>query len=437
MTKVLNKNEHVSVETQKKPAEAANIPVQNAPTPNPQPQQSATTPPVVKKKGGGLRSLFVLILMLLFSCALISVGIIIGTYIVPSVNQWLIDHNFKEAPGTKGTRSEGNWFFFDQPNSDNDTKTESEIADVVEKVSGSVVSIAINDVSVNNRGVAPSTDKIGTGFLIDATGIIVTNQHVVRDTSAQYVVITSENKSLTPTKIIRDTFNDLAFVFVDPKDLNIKPISLGDSTKVRVGETVIAIGTPLGEFPGSVTTGVVSGVARTVRSSGEFWGSVKEYENVIQTDAAVNPGNSGGPLLNINGEVIGVNFATTSGADNISFAIPVSVVREKLSEYQEFGRFRNPYIGIGYRVITETEARSFDVKAGALVRSVVPNSPANNAGIRAGDIITSIDGQKVTSGVGEILQKLKIGQEVDFLIWRQSGDNGSEVTLKVKIGENQ
>jgi serine protease Do len=134
-------------------------------------------------------------------------------------------------------------------------------------------------------------------------------------------------------------------------------LQLGNSDSLKPGQLVIAIGTPLGEYAGSVTTGVVSGLNRSVTAGSQgFWGIAKTYEDVIQTDAAVNPGNSGGPLLNSSGEVIGVNFATTSVAENISFALPANFVSRRLDEYRKYGKFMKPYLGVEYQMISEQEA---------------------------------------------------------------------------------
>jgi len=217
----------------------------------------------------------------------------------------------------------------------------------------------------------------------------------------------------------------------DGKEL--KEIALGNSTNLLVGQTVIAIGTPLGEYSGSVTSGIISGLNRSVTaSSGWFGSTTKSYEGVIQTDAAVNPGNSGGPLINSQGEVIGINFATTSGADNISFAIPINKVKVRLEEYRTYGKFIKPYLGVTYQMVTEYEALYYsDVVPGALVVRIDPLAPAYKAGIRRGDIITKFGEEKVTLALGELIQKHKVGEEVKVEVSR----GGKDMKFTVTLGE--
>jgi S1-C subfamily serine protease len=175
------------------------------------------------------------------------------------------------------------------------TQDENVVIDIVKNSSPSVVSIAVTDISLQRRlGVVEDVSNIGTGFIVDTNGVIITNQHVVSDMSATYVVITEDGKQHNVVEILRDDSNDIAILKIDAK--NLHALELGDSDALLVGQTVIAIGTPLGEYAGSVTTGVISGLSRSVTTSSGWFGSTsKVYENVIQTDAAVNPGNSGGP----------------------------------------------------------------------------------------------------------------------------------------------
>ena len=308
------------------------------------------------------------------------------------------------------------------------------IPQVVKATSPSVVSIAL----VSNGNLQPDgtqkANNIGTGFIIDSSGIIVTNQHVVRDTKAEYQVITQDNKTYKPKSIIRDEINDIALIIIDAT--NLSALKLGNSDQLEVGETVIAIGTPLGEYPGSVTVGVVSGLGRTVVTGDGFWELQKEYENVLQTDAAINPGNSGGPLLNLLGEVIGVNFATTGGVDNISFALPINIVTQKVSEYKQFGKFRSPYLGVNYRMVLAQEAEFYNVKPGALVRAVTDNSPAKTAGLKVGDIITEINGKPVTVSLAASLGKFQVDSKVTLTVVRSNLQSEAEtLTISVTLAD--
>jgi S1-C subfamily serine protease len=310
------------------------------------------------------------------------------------------------------------------------TKEESAIINVVENNSESVVSIAITELSfVPEQGVIDQSNNIGTGFIVDKNGIIVTNQHVVSNLDADYVVITPEGNEYDVIDIARDDSNDIAVLKVDSTEL--KPLTLGNSDVLLVGQTVIAIGTPLGTYAGSVTTGVVSGLDRDVTAStGWFGSSAKTYEDVIQTDAAVNPGNSGGPLLNTSGEVIGVNFATTSGADNISFALPINIVKDRVEEYRTYGKFIKPYLGVSYQMISQYQAMYYDnVVAGALVIRTDPYGPAQEAGIERGDIIVEFGGKPVETSLANIISDYKVGEEVELKVWNDGDERNVKITL--------
>ena len=314
------------------------------------------------------------------------------------------------------------------------SESENNVIEIVKNAESSVVSIAISKLTLSqDQGLIDQSSNIGTGFIVDKNGIIVTNQHVVSDLEAEYKVVTQEGDEYDVTEILRDDLNDLAVIKIDPKDSELKELALGDSDKLLVGLNVIAIGTPLGEYSGSVTTGIISGLDRSVSAgSGWFGTTSKTYENVIQTDAAINPGNSGGPLLNSQGEVIGINFATTSNADNISFAIPINKVKSRLDEYRTYGKFIRPYLGVTYQMISEYEALYYsDVVAGALVLRVDPTSPAYRGGLERGDIITKFGDVDVDKSLGEIIQEHNVDQEVDIKVMR----NGVEEIFKVTLGE--
>lgn len=310
------------------------------------------------------------------------------------------------------------------------TKEENVIINVVKEASPSVVSVAVSQVKLKSgEGLVDEVSKIGTGFIVDPNGIIITNQHVVSDTSATYKVITSDGKEHEVVEILRDDGNDIALIKIDATSL--KKLDLGDSNNLVVGQTVIAIGTPLGEYAGSVTTGVISGLNRSVTtSSGWFGASTKMYENVIQTDAAVNSGNSGGPLINTEGKVIGINFATTSGADNISFALPINTVKQRLTEYRTYGKFIKPYIGLSYQMISEYQAMFYEnVVPGALVMNVDPNGPGAKADIKRGDIITKVNDKNVEESFSYIIQSYKVGDELSLEVWREGKTKSVKVTL--------
>ncbi|MBU1119755.1 trypsin-like peptidase domain-containing protein [Patescibacteria group bacterium] len=312
------------------------------------------------------------------------------------------------------------------------TQEESNTINIVKDSASGVVSIAISKVSLSqNQGVVSTDSNIGTGFIVDANGWIVTNQHVVSDTTATYKVVTSDGKSYDVTEIVRDDADDIAILRIEATDLTVLPF--GDSDNLVAGQEVIAIGTPLGQYSGSVTKGIVSGLDRTVTASSSWFGATeKTYEGVIQTDAAVNPGNSGGPLLDSQGKVVGVNFATTSGAESISFALPINIVKDKIDEYRTYGKFIKAYLGVSYEMISEYVAmyyNSANVVPGALVQSVEATGPAYQAGIRKGDIITELGGEAVSSSLSTYIQKHKVGDKVEVKVLRAGVVKTFEVTL--------
>lgn len=303
------------------------------------------------------------------------------------------------------------------------TDLETVVTKVVEETSNSVVGIGV-------IGGTESADRIvGSGFIVSSAGLIVTNQHVVSfgQENNFFVVIGKDSEQIKVEKIYRDEINDIALVQVNKKDL--KAIPLGDSSKLKVGQTAIAIGNPLGSFSNTVTVGSISALNREVEVSTDvFRFSSQTHFDVIQTDAAINPGNSGGPLINSNGEVIGVNFATISGADNMSFALPINLIKRRIEELNEYGNFRLPFLGVEYQqrlVFYKNEGI-----IGAVVTNVVPGSPASEAGLVRGDVIVQFNGKPLEDeSLLNLIQRSKIGEEVELLVLRDSGT----VTLKAKI----
>lgn len=311
---------------------------------------------------------------------------------------------------------------------------ENAVINVVEKTSSSVVAIGVTQRVINPFdpfSIPRSSDStIGTGFVVSDKGVIVTNKHVV-SAAGTYSVVTKEGQKYEVKKIYRDPTLDLAIVQIDAS--NLKSLELGDSSKLKVGQTVIAIGNALGRFTNTVTTGVVSGLGRRVVAGDPFGGSRESLDNLIQTDAAINPGNSGGPLLNSAGQVVGVNVATTEGAQNIGFAIPISSVKAIVDEFVATGTVSRPYLGIRYRFITRDVAILNEVPEGAYIQDVVSEGPADKAGVEPGDIITKINGEKVDSEnkISEFIQKATIGQRVELTVWR----DGKEQTLVAILSE--
>ncbi len=280
---------------------------------------------------------------------------------------------------------------------------------------------------------------IGSGFILTKDGLIVTNKHVVSDSSAGYRVITYDNKEYKVQKIFRDPTNDIAILKINPDQPTsgsaekLTPVVLGDSGNLKVGQFVIAIGTALGEFRHTVTHGVISGLGRGISAGSPYESSVEQLDNVIQTDAAINPGNSGGPLVNLSGQVIGINTAVSSQGQNIGFAIPINIVKTEIDNFNNTGQFSRPYIGVRYVLLDMNRALEYDVPTGAYVQEVISGSPADKAGIQNGDIITKIDGKKITgtdaTSLSNLISPHKVGDTVQVEYWRSGNTKTVAVTL--------
>ena len=263
--------------------------------------------------------------------------------------------------------------------------------------------------------------NIGSGFIVSKDGFIITNKHVVADEQATYKVLTNDKKEFNVEKIYRDPLNDLAILKVNAN--NLKALSLSDSSKLKLGQMTIAVGTPLGEFTNTVTTGIVSGLGRGITAGSPFEGFVEKLDNVIQTSAPISPGNSGGPLLNSSGQVIGINTAIAQEGSNIGFAIPSNVIKDLLENFAKSGNsFERPYVGVRYKMVDKQTAILNDVVEGAYVTEVLEGSPAQKAGLETEDIITEFDGNKVKGDDDQTLAKMilqkKVGDSVPIKYWR-------------------
>lgn len=330
------------------------------------------------------------------------------------------------------------------------TSEESTVTNVVEKSLPSVVTIGIN-ITARTRDTitvdpsnpftpfrrTPGTEQeikqnIGSGFVVTSDGLIITNKHVVNEPEATYNVLTNDNKKYTVENIYRDPLNDLAILKV--KGSGLKPLPLGDASKLKLGQMAIAIGTPLGEFTNSVTTGIVSGLGRGITAGSPYEGFVEKLDNIIQTDAAISAGNSGGPLLNSSGQVIGVNTAVSAQGQNIGFAIPVDVVDGLITSFNKRGgSFERPYIGVRYRVLDRKTAVQNELVEGAYLIEVVADSPAAKAQLQEEDIITEFNGTKIKGGDEQTLAKLindrKVGDQIKLKIWRNGETKDVTLTL--------
>lgn len=276
----------------------------------------------------------------------------------------------------------------------------------------------------------------GSGFIISSDGLILTNKHVVSDTKADYTVLTNDGKKYDAKVLARDPAQDLAVLKISAADLPV--VALGNSDGLKLGQTVIAIGNALGEFRNTVSVGVISGLARTITAGGASFGS-ETIQNVIQTDAAINLGNSGGPLLNLKGEVIGINTAVASGAQNIGFTIPINQAKRDIESVKKTGEIKIPYLGVRYTVITDDLAKKekLSVDHGVLVRgnndgpAVLKDSPAAKAGIEAEDIIFEVNGVKVdkNNSLGNLIQRYNIGDTIAVKV--QRGDKTLDIPVNL------
>jgi serine protease Do len=318
---------------------------------------------------------------------------------------------------------------------------ESVVINVAEKASPSVVTVTVQTpqrrvlqlnpfggFSFQNRG--GEEQDIGTGFIVSSEGLVITNKHVVSDSDSKYKVVTKDNKEYEVIEVNRDPSNDIAILKINASDLI--PLDLGSSDDLKVGQFVIAIGTALGEFRHTVTTGVISGLGRGIVAGSAFEGFVEQIDNVIQTDAAINPGNSGGPLLNSVGQVIGVNVAIAQGAQNVGFAIPINTVKAALDQFNTTGKFLSkPFLGVEYQMVPKQSAILNNVPEGAYIVRIIPDSPAELAGIEMDDIITKIDSDALseTNPLSGVVAKKKSGDKVSLEVFREGENIKLEATL--------
>ena len=279
----------------------------------------------------------------------------------------------------------------------------------------------------------------GTGFIVSEDGMILTNGHVVSDKEADYTVLTNDGKKYPAKVLARDSIRDLALIKIENQEIPFPTIKLGDSDKLQIGQTVIAIGNALGEFRNTVSVGVISGLGRTVTAGGG--GMIETLEDVIQTDAAINRGNSGGPILNLKGEVIGVNFAMAEAAENIGFAIPINKAKKDIEQVKTLGKIVYPFLGVRYVLITENiqKENNLPVDYGAWVRkgtggetAIFPGSAAEKVGLKEGDIILEFNGEKITleNTLAKIIMKYNPGDKMDLKILREGKEKIFEVTLE-------
>ena len=323
-------------------------------------------------------------------------------------------------------------------------------ADLAERLMPSVVNISTTQTIVTNVNPFPfqfppgspfedmfkefstpqkrKASALGSGFIIDAKGIVVTNNHVIKDAEDIIIRVEGDTEYIEyKAKVIgADPLSDIAVLKIESND-KFLPVKLGDSDKARIGDWVIAIGNPLG-LSGTVTSGIISARNRNI--------GLSRYEDYIQTDASINVGNSGGPLFNMEGDVIGINTAILGREGNIGigFAIPSNSAKKVIDQLIEFGETKRGWLGVRIQHVTKeiADVEKLDEPRGALVASVAENSPSDKAGIKAGDIILEFDGTdiKEMTELPKIVAQTEVGKIVEVKIWR----NKKELTKKITLG---
>ncbi len=314
---------------------------------------------------------------------------------------------------------------------------ENVITSVADKVSPSVVSI-LTDMTTQTIFGAATEQAAGTGIIVSKDGYILTNRHVVNGAN-KVQIVTADGTTYTDVKVVgTDPLNDVAYLEVNgAKELTAA--TLGDSSTVRIGQEVIAIGNSLGQYQNTVTSGIISGKGRPVSAGDETGNSTESLTDLLQTDAAINPGNSGGPLLNTSGQVIGMNTAVAANAQGIGFAIPINATKGTLKSVLAGKGVERAYLGLRYVQLTPSVAKQYNlsVTAGAYVigendaSGIISNSPADKAGVKDKDIITKINGLVVgqQGGVSSLIGEYAPGDTVELTVNR----GGKELTAKVTL----
>lgn len=346
---------------------------------------------------------------------------------------------------------------------------EQAIIDTVKSASPSVVSIVISknvpvyeeklinpfgenspfDIQVPQyvqKGTELQEVGAGSGFIISEDGMILTNKHVVSDKKAEYTVYTNDGTKYSAKVLALDPVQDLAVIKIENPSTSsgraFPPITLGDSSGIQLGQTAIAIGNALGQFSNTVSVGIISGLQRTVSASDQLGSLSETLEGTIQTDAAINSGNSGGPLLNLKGEVIGINTAMAQGAQSIGFAIPINAAKKDISQVATTNKIIYPFLGVRYIAIDESVKQKYklSVDYGSLILkgnngepAVTKDSAAEKAGLKENDIIIEINGEKISKDntMSKIIQKYSAGDKITLKVLRAN----KEINIDVTLGE--
>ncbi len=347
------------------------------------------------------------------------------------------------------------------------TTQEEKVIKVVRDASPSVVSVIITkDVPVYKTMVPDSGDYFdpfgffnpipqrvqtgtekqevgaGSGFIVSDDGLVLTNKHVVSDSTAEYTIITNDGKEYEVKVLAKDPVQDIAILKVQNTTDKFKSLKLGSASSIQIGQTAIAIGNALGQFPNTVSVGVISGLGRTITAS-DNQGTAETLEDIIQTDAAINPGNSGGPLLNLSGEVVAINTAIAESGQSVGFAISIDKAIRDIKQVETTGKISYPFLGIRYVAINEAVAKekNLSVTYGVLIigdatknqPAITPGSPASKAGLKEDDIVLEVDGKKIEkkNTLSQIISNYSSGQTINLLVLR----NGNQISINAVLGE--
>ncbi len=307
---------------------------------------------------------------------------------------------------------------------DSGTKTALSVAEIASSVGPATVSVNV-EIAYSAYGQTGTAEASGSGFIVSSDGYIVTNNHVIDGATTVKVIIPGETEPIDAKVVGTDTSTDVAVLKVDRTDLPY--VTLGDSSALQVGELAVAIGNPFGDLAGTVTAGVISALDREVAISGQSY-------DLLQTDASINSGNSGGPLVNSYGEVIGITNAKVSEGEGLGFAIPINNIKSVIEDLVNNGYVTGrPTIGIGVISIDQTTADQYGWPIGAYVKEVTKGGAAEKAGVKTGDIITAVDGTTVSSSadVSKIKNDHKVGDTIDLTIYR----NGDTIDVSIVLEE--
>ena len=329
------------------------------------------------------------------------------------------------------------------------------ISDIAKNVGQSVVSVNVTSQAASSTNIygifggvgGTQTQKsAGTGIILTSDGLILTNRHVVPTGTTSVSVTLSDGTTYNNVQVLGRTSStdslDVAFLKIqDTKSKKLVPATIGDSSKVAVGDPVVAIGNALGQFQNTVTSGIISGYGRSVQASDSTGASSENLDDLFQTDAAINEGNSGGPLVNLDGSVIGINTAIASNSQSIGFAIPINDVTGLIKSVEQTGKLQRPYLGVVYVPITSDVQQQYGLSAssGAYIpkasdigqTTIISGGPADSAGLKEGDIITKVDNSTInqTTSLTSVLDGHQVGDKVTLTVVRNSKTMTIDVTL--------